>query len=265
MLASMGLLVACGAFSDAAPGLTDQTPDFVTPGALDCVVPILVGGADGRDSLGSGVVVAPDVVLTAAHVLAAAPRDDDWVSLSVDGVPCRARVLASAAPEAPHGDWAVLQLDEPTRAPPARLHQPARAPSWQPSAGMDVLLVGYAIGFFSPAAGGEVTIPIDEPTPCVRATIRAEQRPDCWLAATPPLDLVGMSGGAAMVWNFEEQRAEVIGLVTGFEPWVETVTTTTRRRAQQGAPQTMVREVSTVTYQLRRLPPPIANPGADLR
>lgn len=243
-----------------SPLLSDETPEFVTPGALDCVVPLLLAGVDGQQSLGSGVVVAPDLLLTADHVLDAAPRAGDRITLSVDGVTTGATILAALSRQAPHGDWAVLQLDEATRAPPARLHQPAREPDWQPAPGTEVLLVGYALGFFTPDAGGEVAISVDDPTPCVRATIRSDPRPDCWIAATSPRYLGGMSGGAAMVWNVEEQRAEVIGLLTSFVPWVETVTTTTTRRAPSDGPRTMVREVSTLPYQIRRLPPMIANP-----
>jgi hypothetical protein len=242
---------------------TDETPAYVTPGALDCVVPILVDhGSDGL-SLGSGVVIAPDVLLTAAHVVDASVAGGAPVTVVVDGVSTKATLLGAAGREEPHGDWALLQLEDVVTAPPALIYGPARDPGWEPAPGTEVLLAGYALGFFGSTGDQEISIPPDAPTPCVRAAIEAGGGASCWLAATAPVYLGGISGGAAMIWNLEAQRAEVIGLVTSFLPTLTTRRTTRTVRIPGGAPRVLTSEIRTVPYQLRRLPPLVTRPEAQ--
>lgn len=268
-LCSLSLLLVAGACvgpelesSPLTRTFADETPAYVTPGALDCVVPILVDdGSDGL-SLGSGVVIAPDVVLTAAHVVDALVAGGAPLSVVVDGVSTQATLLGAAGRDEPHGDWALLQLEDVVTAPPALIHGPARDPGWEPAPGTEVLLAGYALGFFGVGGDEEVSISPDAPTPCVRGQIEADGGAGCWLAATAPVFLGGISGGAAMVWNLEAQRAEVIGVVTSFLPTLTTQRTTRTLRMPGGAPRVLTSEVRTVPYQIRRLPQLVARPAA---
>ncbi|MCK5944439.1 MAG: trypsin-like peptidase domain-containing protein [Planctomycetes bacterium] len=262
--AILALCVGCAvdppATSDGpvlATTFTDQTPEFVVPGALDAVVPIY---HPPTETLGSGTVIAPDRVLTAAHVVHDLGVDEDGrLALHIDGSAASVTVEAVGDPDAPHGDWAVLRIDEPRWLQPARVHEAVRRAGWRPRPETEVLLVGYAAGFFP-----DMHIDIDAPTPCVRAVLRetGDEQP-CWYAVGDALDLGGMSGGGVMVWNHELQRAELIGVFRGYVP-TETITTETTRVL--GLPVTL-RETRSrgIAFMIHKLPMLVADPGADRR
>lgn len=262
LLLGLGLsLCACAAKAELAVRFDDETPSYVTPGALDCVVPILLDkGKDGQ-LLGSGIVMAPDVVLTAGHVVGAENATGAPISLVVDGVATTATLLGVGSREEPHGDWALLQLADLVSSPIARIHGPAREPGWRPAPGTDVLMVGYARGFFVGSSSGGITISADAPTPCVKGVFEDGGEGRRWLAATAPLYLGGMSGGAAMVWDIEEQRAEVVGVVTSFVPVLTTRRTTRTVYVPGESPRVFTSEARTVPYEISRLPELVTRPG----
>lgn len=193
-----------------ASTFADQSPEWLPHDALDFVVALY---DPLRGSLASGIVVGPGLLLTAAHFAEALRRDDRGDTRQVvDGVSQRVRLVAIGSVEAKHGDWAVIALpdDQPRRV--ATLHEPALDPAWAPARGTEILLVGYAAGFFP-----GLQIDLGAPTPCIRARIDAsEPQQRSWYAVGDAVDLGGMSGGAAVVWNRELRRAEVIGVFRGY-------------------------------------------------
>lgn len=232
----------------------DQTPPFVTPGSLDSVV--LIHDSETR-TIGSGTVIAPDRVLTAAHVVSGLTRDQRGrLRIRIDGLPVTAIVEAAGDPDLPHGDWAVLAFEEPHWVQVAAVYEATRNHRWAPDVDCEVLLVGYAAGFFP-----DKQIDVTAPTPCVRVRIRetGELQP-AWYAIGDAYDLSGMSGGAAMIWNYETERAELIGIFRGF---VGTETVTTEHTNIPGVP-TSVRKTRKpgIAFMIHRLPALVRNPGS---
>lgn len=243
-------------FSHLKKQFEDQTPAFVTEGSLDSVVLI---HDDQTRRIGSGTVIAPDRVLTAAHVIAGLTRDDRGrLSICIEGQPVIAVVEAAGDPELPHGDWAILAFEQPHWVRVAAVHEATRNHRWVPEIDTEILLVGFAAGFFP-----SLKIDVNAPTPCVRVRIRetGEQQP-AWYAIGDALDLSGMSGGAAMIWNYETERPELIGIFRGF---VATETVTTEHTSIPGVP-TSVRSTRKpgTAFIIHRLPPVVRNPGANL-
>lgn len=235
----------------------DQTPDFVSEGSLDSVVLI---HDDRTRMIGSGTVIAPDRVLTAAHVIAGLTRDARGrLAIRIDGRPVTAVVESAGDPAVPHGDWAILAFERPYWPRVASVYPATRDHRWVPEVDTEVLLVGFAAGFFP-----DKSIDVDAPTPCVRVRIRetGDDQP-AWYAIGEPLDLSGMSGGAAMIWNFETGRPELVGIFRGY---VQTETVTTERTRIAGA-GTSVRETTRpgIAFMIHRLPPVVRNPEASLR
>jgi len=187
----------------------DQTPEQLPPGALDAVVALF---DPELRLLASGILVGPDRLLTAAHVVAHLPRDGSADrAMLVAGRPERVGIVAIGDADAAHGDWAILALATDERRPRATLHAAALASDWAPTPGTEILLVGFAAGFF---AGRSLDLSASPPS--VRARI-GQHDPDGrrWLADADALDLGGMSGGAAVLWSPVAGRAEVFGVFRG--------------------------------------------------
>lgn len=235
----------------------DQTPAHVEPGALDSVVLLY---DPKKPTLGSGTVIAPDRVLTAAHVVDDMTRDERGrLLVEIDGEPLTAVVEAAGDLDQPHGDWAVLALDRARWSQVAIVHEPARDIRWVPPTGTEILLVGYASGFFP-----DKMINVDTPTPCVVAKI-VNTAPEhaAWFAEGDLVDLKGMSGGAAMLWNRERNRAELIGLFRGY---VRTETVTTRETEIAGVITTTRETVEPgIAFTIHRLPELVRNPRPNTR
>ncbi|MEM1449093.1 MAG: hypothetical protein AAGI22_08260 [Planctomycetota bacterium] len=226
----LGLLASCGATrnaEDAAQAelpemLTsfgDQTPDYVPDGALDAVVMIQT---PDRSTYGSAIGVSETHLLTAIHVVQGWQSEPGVVPLRVDGDLAEATIVARGSLDAHHGDWALLELPRRMWPAIAPVHAPAHGAEWSPEADTEVLLVGYAAGFFTAERGsaeGEdpPVVLVDAPTPSVVMRM-AEARESSWTLRGDPLDLGGMSGGAAMVWNEARPRAELIGVFVGYSP-----------------------------------------------
>lgn len=256
-----GALCACAAPPvpelELATSFSDQTPSFVTPGALDAVVPVY--HAD-TETLASATVLAPDLVLTAAHVLEGLPVDEfGELELWIDGQRVRSAVAAIGDSAAPHGDWALVRVEPGRFLLPAVVHPPARRPGWRPEPGTEVLLVGYAAGFFS-----DMRIDTDAPTPCVRAVIEeASATGECWYAVGDELELGGMSGGGVMVWNHEERRPELIGVFRGYVG--KTITQTEVYRVAGVEMPFRERRRRGISFMIHQLPEAVARPAAVTR
>lgn len=195
----------------------DQRPDFVPANALDSVVMLF---AADRNKLASATIIAPNRLLTAAHVIDDLPVDESGTfSLEVDRQARRLRLVAAGNPELPHGDWAILESGTADLSPVVTIHPAALAPDWEPAPGSDLLLAGYARGFYLMTA----LIDPAEPTPCIAARfVDRESGIEGWLADGDALNLGGMSGGGAMIWNAASGRAELFGIVRGCIGTVET-------------------------------------------
>ncbi|MGK0153675.1 MAG: hypothetical protein ACI9SE_000622 [Neolewinella sp.] len=232
----------------------DQTPPFVASGSLDSVVLI---HDDQTRTIGSGTVIAPDRVLTAAHVVSGLTRDERGrLSIRIDGQPVTAVVESAGDPELPHGDWAILAFERPYWVRVAAVYGATRDHRWAPEIDTEVLLVGFAAGFYP-----SLKIDVTAPTPCVRVRIRETgDRQPAWYAIGDALDLSGMSGGAAMIWNYESGRPELIGIFRGY---VQTETVTTEQTRIDGV-STPVRETKKpgIAFMIHRLPAIIRNPEA---
>ena len=188
----------------------DRTPAYVPAGALDSVV-LLYDPA--TRTLASGTVIAPDRILTCAHVVERMSRDARGrLPVQIDGRLRVGAVVAAGDPALPHGDWAVLAFEHPEWLRVASIYEPARAITWQPAVGTEVMLVGYAAGFFP-----SMKIDVGAPTPCVVVHIaKGVTQRGSWIADGDQLELGGMSGGAAMIWNQDAERPELIGVFRGY-------------------------------------------------
>ncbi len=237
-------------YGELARTFTDQTPGWLPKGALDVVV--LLQHPES-EMLASAVVIAPDRLLTAAHVVGGLPRETGEVMhLTVEGRPTELRVVAQGDSEAAHGDWAILAADSMLWENVAQIHEPARSVDWSPALDTEVFLVGYAAGFFP-----ERKINIDDPPPAIIVKIieldgaKSTDAP-AWLGKGQALHLGGMSGGAALVWNSTARRAELIGVFPGYIATGQADTTTVRflgipvSRRQHSRPS--------VAYKVHRLP-----------
>ena len=174
----------------------------------------------GREvGTGSGTVVGPGLVLTAQHVveglLESSGSMEGWFVGSGRGTP---HVLANGIVDEPHGDWALLRVDEALVAerPAMPLHAAAREPDWEPEPGLEVFVVGYGNAFFE----DEIVRPWLPPARLVRTvgelpepTDDPEHVPVGWaLDDDGRRELSGMSGGPVLVWSEEHARLEQIGV-----------------------------------------------------
>ena len=81
-------------------------------------------------------------------------------------------------PELPHGDWAILAFERAHWVRVAAVYEATRDHRWVPEIDTEVLLVGFAAGFYP-----TMKIDVTAPTPCVRVRIRETgDRQPAWLS-----------------------------------------------------------------------------------
>lgn len=191
------LLAAC-----AAPPPTGDPPDFLDAGDL---APAVLLSAPVR-GIASGVVIAPDVVLTCAHVLGMFPTEPP-LELGVSRLDVRAEVLEQGAPESAWRDWALLRTSVEVC--------PAESLAWvatsdqPPAPGTEAWVIGYPSALYS-----ERGVDLRLPPRVLRATFD-EPDEDGWVLGREGRDLGGLSGGGIFVWNAAAARLELVGLCVG--------------------------------------------------
>lgn len=242
------------------PSFEDQTPSHLPSGALDGVV--LLQNED-ETLIASGIGVDERRLLTALHFVerleSKAKRRwvDPRLRVLIDGELLEANVVARGDRSVPHGDWALLEFAERHWPRIVSIHAPALDPEWAPPANQELLLVGYAKGFYrAPTDGPDAPLSIesDGPTPSVVVRMIRPER-HAWIAHGDPLWLEGMSGGGAMIWNGERGEAELVGLVPG-DPAATVITYETRRFL--GIPlSTQTTSSPIIVFQVHRLPPDV--------
>lgn len=231
-------------------------PDWAEGDRLDAVVLLY---DPKRPTLGSGTVLASDLVLTAAHLARLLPLDaDGTAALEIEGRAERVRIEACGDPERAHGDWALLRLAEPRFATVATLHAPAMAPEWEPAPGTELALAGFASGFYA-----QPVIDVRDPTPAVTVHACAEPvdaphaprepaQPPRWWAKGGRRDLHGMSGGACLIQGPQSGAPELIGVFSGYVLTKEQEVVT---RRFLGIPMGQeVVESPSLVYTIERLP-----------
>lgn len=210
--ATLFALAACSS-APAIPYRSDVVPGF-DRASLACVVLL----SRDKPGFGTGILVGPNRLLTARHVLdlfGGAATEAFRVCISESWA--TARVVARGEMDAPHGDWALLEV-EGAAWPPERLvtlHAPALAADWSPPEGTEVVMAGCGGNFF---VGERVDPRVTAPTVATR-TVGADANPEdvgrAWFAASRGLDLAGMSGGAVFLRPGPTGRPELIGVLTG--------------------------------------------------
>ncbi len=229
-IASLLLLLALlPAGCNFAPGprwlptpYVDQRPDFIEAEDLKGVL-VLSGKEPG---VGTGVVVADDLVITALHVWQRLGKHNPVVEGPFAGGG-RIRLgsqwseclpVANGVMDQEHGDWVLLRVRKPHWSAPAilALHPKALEEMWEPQPGMDLYFAGYATKMFVDGSIDPLA-----PAPMVQTRVstpgladKAELR-DGWLADDRRMKLGGMSGGAVCTWNATEERLELIGIFSG--------------------------------------------------
>lgn len=188
----------------AATGCAAAPPRGDTPAFLDesdLAPAVLISST--VPGIGSGVVLAPDVVLTCAHVIEHFSAD---VELSIDGRRVEHSILAAGDARAPNGDWVLLRVDRALRGPDevARIRADTDA---SPPPGTEVFLVGYP-GRSYPGA----RIDLSRPPRVVRARMATPDDADQWRVEGVGWDVAGLSGGGAYSWNAAEERLELFAI-----------------------------------------------------
>ncbi len=208
----LAMLVGC-ATGPSIPYETDVVPGFDAE-TLACVAVV-----SERDSgLGSAVRVAPNRLLTARHVADALRHDAAGTfEFRIDGELVTGRVVAQGDVDAPHGDWALIEVDGAAWPPEriAELHAPCAAPDWRPAPGTNVVLAGYASNFFP---NRRLRLPTTAPTLASRvidAGAHPEDAEEAWFLAPNEFELAGLSGGAVFLRTLASKRPELIGVYTG--------------------------------------------------
>lgn len=205
-------LAACSS-TPAVPYRSDVVPGF-DPASLACVVLL----SRDEPGIGTGILIGTNRLLTARHVvdmlrgLATGP-----FRVRINAGWTTARVLAQGEMHAPHGDWALLEVEGvawPTERL-ATLHAPALAADWSPPEGTEVVMAGYAGNFF---VGKSVDPRVPAPILATR-TLGVDANPEdagrAWFAASRWHDLSGMSGGAVFLRPGPTGQPELIGVFTG--------------------------------------------------
>lgn len=134
---ALALLLALLSLAAAPAAVAD--PADIAATARSVVRVVLIADEDGQPSLvghGSGVAVAPDVILTNAHVVEAA-REDGTIRIGVVPPQGKGGWLARVVAFAPKSDLALIKLTERGALPPATVF------TGTVDDGSDVVAVGY--------------------------------------------------------------------------------------------------------------------------
>ncbi|MBW8755074.1 MAG: trypsin-like peptidase domain-containing protein [Sphingomonadales bacterium] len=134
LIAMLGGFVAIG-----APSRLGAEPADIAAAARSVVRIVLIGNNGSEPSLighGSGVAIAPNRILTNAHVVAPA-QDDDTMRIGVIPSEGKTGWFARIVAVSPGNDLALIELTEPGTLPPATLYTGPVAD------GEDVYAVGY--------------------------------------------------------------------------------------------------------------------------
>lgn len=161
----------------------------------------------GTLSAGTGFVIAPDLVVTAAHVV---EGYDSMVITSIDGSERTGRTIGFA----PGQDAALIQLDEPVDA------EPLRWSDRTPRVGFDISVLGYPLNLDLSVTAGTISgvdrtivFPNNETIPNVMQTDALTNPGNSggpWLDETGAvigLHIAGRDGAAGINWGVE---AEVV-------------------------------------------------------
>jgi hypothetical protein len=130
------LLALCTAL---APSLAHADPADIAATSRSVVRVVLIGEQDGEPSLvghGSGFAVAPDVILTNAHVVEGS-REDDTIRIGVVPPQGKGGWFGRIIAFAPKSDLALVKLTEQGSLPPVTLF------AGPVGDGADVVAVGY--------------------------------------------------------------------------------------------------------------------------
>lgn len=204
-------LAACSS-APAVPYQSDVVPGF-DRASLACIV-LLSHDAPGS---GTGILVAPNRVLTARHVVDAIRGDaTSTFRMRIGRAWAVVRVVAQGEVDAPHGDWALLEANDANWPPEllAMVHPEALDPTWRPAAGAAVVMAGFASNFFPDKCIDDRWVPI-----VATHVLDAARLPDdvdqAWFVASRGLVLSGMSGGAVFLPPEPGGQPRLIGVFTG--------------------------------------------------
>ena len=202
--------------AEVVKSFADARPAIVPPESLNIVA--ILAHPD-RPAHGSGVVVAPDLIVTAKHVIDMLPRNNEGSVLARVGDRSLAfRVLAESEEVRPTEDWAILTPDDATRFRGAATIDPrARRADWRPKDETPILLAGFASGFFDGAT--EV-----ESVPALVGSFWGGEDPRAWRIEVGPYDLGGLSGGGIFLWDPVTGEPSLIAVHHGRRPAVVTTT-----------------------------------------
>ncbi|MFF0434449.1 trypsin-like peptidase domain-containing protein [Streptomyces sp. NPDC004327] len=169
------------------------------------------GGHEGAAVLGSGFLVAPDRLLTCAHVV----PDREWVSVWFPGAPGLGEVPARVAARGPWGgapndtgDVAVLALDRPVPVPPVVFAEPEGVGECREP--VRLVAYGFPEGYEREGAQAELRVT------AARQRIRDEWNQAEYWADHGQEPSYGFSGSAAM----RAGDGTVVGMVAAYDPAV---------------------------------------------
>ncbi len=203
--------------------------------ALERLAVRLVSRAEGDSmQVGTAVPLGGGRLLTCRHIIPEralarsgpdprGPRGaaNPPVAATIDGHPAIYQVLAAGDEAGPRGDWAlieVLRLGEGPRVDLPPTIAVEFDPAWQPRGDEPVLLLGYpafADGDLGPVVAGRQPpfVLAARPSPKHESL----EYPDQILvrARGSGAHLGGLSGGPAVVWEADRNRAVVVGIALG--------------------------------------------------
>jgi hypothetical protein len=192
---------------------------YLPQGASTSVVPVVHVSPDGGASVGSGCLLAPNLVLTARHVVG-----EDAQCLRIDGVERIVDLLAAGSPPAGFGsegwigDWCVLRFEPPVD---GRTVFPEVCPFDEKD---DTESEFYLAGFASAEMSAPSIAAIERLTPtcipvrtdCVRPLLIRDVPPEVVLFRTPYEGrIAGLSGAPIFRMGAGADRPRLVGLFVG--------------------------------------------------